>query len=97
MRDVMNSMRVPLLQIFQMVERLFPVKELDVLCLRRGQPAYGPAEVHEVWLERTMQRMHVDLVGQMIRLARVARRWSSRSLRHGRAESGDRASAIHAA
>jgi hypothetical protein len=73
MRDVMNSMRVPLLQIFQMVERLFPVKELDVLRLGRGQSAYGPAEVHEMRLDRSVHRVHPDLARQIVRLFRVAR------------------------
>ena len=73
MSDVMHHMRVPLLQIFQMVERLFPIKELDVFRLGRGQSAYGPAEVHEVGLDGSVHRVHPDLARKIVRLPRVAR------------------------
>ena len=44
--------RVPVLEILELVQRLFPVEELDVLGLRRGKPAHGPAQMHEVRLDR---------------------------------------------
>ena len=65
-------MRVLLLQIFQMMERLFTVEDPDVLRLSRGEAANGPAQMHEVGLDGRLQRMHPDLARQVVRLPRVA-------------------------
>src|ERR1700675_1495933 len=43
----MPIVRVPMLQIFEVMERLFAVEELDVLRLRRGQSPDRPAQMHE--------------------------------------------------
>jgi hypothetical protein len=73
MPDVMNGMRVALLQIFEMVERLFPIKEPDVLGLGRGESSYRPTQVNEMRLDRRVHRVHPDLAGQIVRLPRIAR------------------------
>ena len=62
-----------MLQILEMVQRLLSVEHSDVASLSRSQPANRPAQMHEVRLHRRMHRMHADLVGQTVRLPRVAR------------------------
>src|SRR5688572_9806757 len=72
MTDAMR-VRMPVLQLLEMVERLFAVEELDVLRLGRGEPSDRPAQVHEVRLDGRMHRVHADLARQVVRLSRVAR------------------------
>ena len=62
-----------MLEILEMVQRLFPVKQPDVLRLRRGESAHRPRQVHEVGLDRRVHRVHPDFVRQQVRLARIAR------------------------
>src|SRR3984893_12127528 len=66
-------MRMPILEVLEMVERLFAVEDPNVLRLRRRQAPDGPTQVHEVRLDRRVHRMHADLVGQVVRFPGVAR------------------------
>src|SRR5678815_2755168 len=63
---------MPMLEIFEMVERLFAVKKLDVARLRRSEPSHRPAEMNEVWLNRRMHRVHPNFTRQAVGLARIA-------------------------
>jgi hypothetical protein len=60
------------LELLQMVKHFAPVEHLDVVRLRRGETTDRPTQVHEVWLDGVRQRMHADLIGQAVSLARVA-------------------------
>src|SRR6266568_3810852 len=60
------------LEIFQVVQRLLTIENPDVLRLGRRQTADRPAQMHEVRLDRWMQRVHHDLAWQVVRLAGVA-------------------------
>src|ERR1700719_3233842 len=71
--DPMNPvMRMAILKIFQVVQRLFAVEDPNVLRLGRRQTPDGPTQVHEVRLDRCVQRMHSDLARQVVRLPGVA-------------------------
>jgi len=65
-------MRVSVLEILEMMERLFAVEDPNVLRLGRRQTPDGPAQVHEVWLHRGVKGMHSDLAWEVVRLPRVA-------------------------
>src|SRR6476469_5909337 len=67
-----GRMWMPILEIFQVMECLFAVEDPDVLRLGRGQAADCPAEVHEVGLDRRVERVHADLARKVVRLAGVA-------------------------
>src|SRR3954465_15770970 len=60
------------LQVLQLMQHLAAVEGADVARLRRREPTYRPAEVHEVRLHRMRERMHPDLVRKSVTLARVA-------------------------
>lgn len=64
--------RVPVLEIFEMVQGLFAVEDPDVLGLGWSQATHSPAKVDEVRLDRSVQRVHPDLIRQVVRLASVA-------------------------
>src|SRR5581483_2944007 len=68
-----NLMRVAMLELFQVVQRLGTIEELDVLRLRRRKPTYGPAQMDEVRLDRQGNRMHPDLLRQAVGLPSIAR------------------------
>src|SRR5512143_1501543 len=61
------------LELLEVMQHLAAVERADVARLRRRQPAYRPAEMHEVRLDRMREWMHSDLFGHMIALPRVAR------------------------
>ena len=62
-----------MLQLLEMMQHLAAVERADVARLRRRESPDGPAEMHEVRLDRVRQRVHPDLLGKAIALARVAR------------------------
>src|SRR5581483_8005650 len=68
-----NLMRVAMLELFQVVQRLGTIEELDVLGLRRRKPTHGPAQMDEVRLDRQGNRMHPDLLRQAVGLPSIAR------------------------
>ena len=72
-RDDPAVCRMPMLELFEMVQRILTIEQLDVARLRRSQTTNSPAQVYEVRLERRSHRMHSDLVRKRIRLASVAR------------------------
>ena len=57
---------------FELTPRRFAVKNPDVLRLNWREASHCPAQVHEVWFDRRVERMHADFVRQPICLARVA-------------------------
>src|SRR4051812_22929090 len=59
------------LEQLDLVQHLVAVERADVAGLRRGQATDGPAEMHEVRLDRMRQRMHSDLFRQAIALSRI--------------------------
>ena len=69
----LTVVRMTVLEVLEVMQRLFAVEELDVSRLRRGQAADGPAEMNEVRLDWRVHGMHPDLVRQTVRLAGVAR------------------------
>ena len=60
------------LEILEVVQGLFTVEDPDVLRLGRRQTTDRPAQMHEVRLDRWMQRVHPDLAWQVVRLPGVA-------------------------
>ena len=64
---------VTVLEVFQLMQCLFAVEDSDVLGLCRGQTTDGPAQMHEVWLDRRVHRVHADFIRQVVRFASVAR------------------------
>jgi len=64
---------VPVLEIFQVMQRLLTIEDPDVLRLRRSKTAHRPAQVNEVRFDWSLQRVHPDLVRQVVRLASIAR------------------------
>ena len=64
--------RVPVLEVFEIMQRLLTVEHLDVLGLRRRQLAHRPRKVNEVRLDWGMHRMHSNLARQAVRFASVA-------------------------
>ena len=64
--------KVSMLEILEMMQRLFSVEQLDVLRLRRGQPSHCPTQVNEVRLHRCVHRVHADLAWKVVRLPRIA-------------------------
>lgn len=73
MRDVQDRLWVSMLEVFEVVERLFAVEQLDVSRLRRRQSPHRPAQMHEVRLDWRVHRVHADLARKAIGLSRVAR------------------------
>ena len=67
------SVHSSVLQLLEMVEHFGAVERLDVPRLRRRETAHRPAQVHEVRLDRVRERVHADLLGETVALARVAR------------------------
>src|SRR5712671_3178833 len=65
-------MRVPVLEVLEVMQRLLTIEDPDVLRLGRRQAPDGPAQVHEVRLDGSVQRVHPDLARQVVRLTRVA-------------------------
>src|SRR5437870_10177501 len=61
------------LEVFEVVQRLLTVENPDVLRLGRRQTTDRPAQMHEVRLDRCMQRVHSDFARQVVRLPGVAR------------------------
>jgi len=55
------------------VEYLAPIKRLDVPRLRGRETSHGPAEMHEVRLDRVRERVHPDFLWKPVSFARVAR------------------------
>ena len=62
----------PMLDHLELVQRLFPVEQANVLRLRGRESAHRPAQVYEVGLHRVNERVHPDLPRQPIPLASVA-------------------------
>ena len=60
-------------ELLDLMQDLGTVEESDVPSLGRGQAANGPAQVHEVGLDRVRHRVHSDLARQAVRLPRVTR------------------------
>ena len=73
-RRASDEPRGAVFQFLQLVQRVGTVEQLDVACLRRRESAHGPAQMDEVRLDRRHERMHADLLGEPIGLARVAGR-----------------------
>ena len=65
-------MRVPVLEVFEVMQGLFAVEDPNVLRLGRRQAADSPAQVHKMGLDGRVERMHPDLAGKVVRLPGVA-------------------------
>ena len=63
---------IPVLEILEVMQRLLTVEDPDVLRLGWRQPPNGPAQMHEVRLDRRVHRMHPDLAWQVVRFPGVA-------------------------
>src|SRR6266487_1788311 len=61
-----------MLERLQLMQHLIAVECLDVPRLNWREAAHGPAEMYEVRLDRIRERMHPDLFGQTVALARIA-------------------------
>ena len=70
--DVMPIGRVPVLEVLEVVECLFPVEQPDVLGLGCCKSADGPAQMNEVRLDGRVHRVHPDLARKVVRLPGVA-------------------------
>ena len=69
----MVRFRVAVLERFELMQHLITVERPDVARLNRRETAHCPREMHEMRLDRIRERVHPDLCGQSIPLARVAR------------------------
>jgi len=72
-----SRVRMPVLQILEVVQRLFAVEHPDVLRLSWGKLSDSPRQMHEVRFHRRMHRVHSNLARQTVRLPRVA--WTAGS------------------
>jgi hypothetical protein len=63
----------PVFELLEVVEYLAPIKRLDVPRLRGRETSHGPAEMHEVRLDRVRERVHPDFLWKPVSFARVAR------------------------
>ena len=66
-------MRMTVLEVFEVVQRLLTVEHLDVLRLSRRELPDCPRQVNEVRLHRIVHRVHSDLTRQAVRLSCIAR------------------------
>ena len=62
----------PVLELLEVMQDFASVERADIVRLRRRKAAHGPAQMHEVRLDRMRQRMHPDLFRQAVAFARVA-------------------------
>src|SRR5262245_17250938 len=62
----------PMFELFKMMQHLAAVERANVVRLRRRKATHGPAQMHEMRLDRMRQRMHADLFRQPVALPRVA-------------------------
>ena len=73
LEDQSSARRMAVLEIFEVVECLLAIKQLDVPRLRGRESSHRPAQMNEVRLDRRIHRMHPDLVRQAVRLASITR------------------------
>lgn len=71
--DELAVVRMAVLEILEVMQRLFTIEQLDVTRLSRSETTNGPAEMNEVRFHWGVHGVHSDLARQTVRLARVAR------------------------
>ena len=72
-----RCMWMPVLQILEVMQRLFAVEHPDVLRLRWRKLSHRPRQMHEVRFHRRLHRVNSNLARQTVRLPRVA--WAAGS------------------